>query len=96
MNGGTCYSNNLFCQCPENFAGDRCQYPIEICVPKKIGFNGNYKCSGTAFDLTCSISCPDGISFEFPPEEAYSCNFETEIFTPADVPKCVYGKVLNN
>lgn len=94
MNGGTCFFNNV-CQCPENFAGNHCQYSFERCSPKRIGFNGGYKCSGTQFDLSCSISCPPGINIEYPPAESYSCNFESGVFTPSKIPKCIYGKSFN-
>lgn len=44
--------------------------------------------------MSCTLSCPAEIDFEFPPATAYTCDFATGKFTPAKVPKCVYGKNL--
>jgi hypothetical protein len=90
QNNGKCVYTNT-CQCSQKFAGDQCQYPVENCSLKKTGFNGGYSCSGNREELACSVSCPPGIDFEFPPAKAFKCKFSTGQFTPAIVPKCVYG-----
>lgn len=90
-NGGQCVGPNT-CKCPEDFVGSHCQHSKEKCSPKKIGFNGNFECVGTQEDLSCSLKCPAGIEFEFPPQPIYKCKFATGVFTPSNVPKCVYGK----
>lgn len=89
-NGGSCADHNT-CQCPEDFTGPQCQYSIDHCSPKTLGFNGGYKCSGTATGMSCTISCPAGIQFDKPSASKYDCNYDTGRFTPS-LPKCVYGK----
>lgn len=42
--------------------------------------------------MSCSLTCPDNVPFEFPPQPAYKCKFTEGKFTPAKVPKCVYGE----
>ncbi|CRK93441.1 CLUMA_CG006977, isoform A [Clunio marinus] len=91
QNGGTCIHRNL-CQCTQEFAGPQCQYPVSRCAPTNIGFNGAYRCAGTSDDMTCTLSCPEGIQFESPPAAAYKCEFATGVFTPSKAPKCVYGE----
>lgn len=89
-NGGTCTSKN-FCKCPEDFAGAQCQYSVDRCSPKRVGFNGGFSCGGTQTGLRCTLTCPAGIDFEFPAASSYTCNFETGAFTPARLPNCDYG-----
>lgn len=43
--------------------------------------------------MSCTLSCPDGIKFDSPPAAAYTCKFDTGKFTPAKIPKCVYGEM---
>jgi len=90
-NGGTCIYRNT-CQCPQNFAGSYCQHSIDRCAPTKLGFNGGVRCTGTSTGLSCVVTCPEGISFTSPPAAAYECTFERGVFSPANVPKCVYGE----
>ncbi|KAJ8945046.1 hypothetical protein NQ318_019042 [Aromia moschata] len=63
-------------------------------VPKKLPVNGGYKCSGDGESVSCSISCPEGIQFEFQPEPFYTCHFSTGIFLPAHIPQCVYPDTM--
>lgn len=91
LNGGKCAGPNI-CKCPEDFVGSHCQHSKDNCSPKKVGFNGSFECVGTKDELSCSLKCPAGVEFEFPPEPIYKCKFETGVFTPSKVPKCVYGK----
>lgn len=91
QNGGTCIFHNT-CQCTKNFAGPQCEYPVDRCLPTKVGFNGGLRCSGTQTGMSCALSCPQGIEFEFSPAAAYTCEFSTGRFTPAKIPKCVYGE----
>ena len=94
-NGGTCVFHNL-CQCTKMFRGPSCQYSVERCSIKKTGINGGYKCSGSLSEMSCTIWCPDGIDFEFPPSPAYTCKYETGLFTPSRIPKCVFGQFSLN
>jgi hypothetical protein len=90
LNGGKCLSLNT-CQCAEEFRGPQCQYSVQNCNPKKINFNGGYKCQGSGDELACTIFCPDGVRFEFPPEKSYVCNYAVGKFLPERIPKCVFG-----
>lgn len=94
-NGGLCIFHNT-CQCPQNFAGPQCQYSIDRCSPKNIGFNGGVQCTGTSTGLSCTLNCPLGIKFESPPAAAYTCTFQSGKFTPAIAPKCAYGGFRNS
>lgn len=91
-NGGTCAGQNT-CHCDEGFVGAECQYSTDRCSPHHTGFNGGFKCSGTQIGLTCTISCPPEIDFEFPPAKDYTCDFATGTFKPAKIPKCVFGRI---
>lgn len=91
QNGGSCIFQNL-CQCPKTFRGPQCQYSVDRCSIKNTGFNGGFRCSGSASEMVCTISCPEGIDYEFPPADKYSCKFSTGVFTPARIPKCIYGE----
>ncbi|CAH1404838.1 unnamed protein product [Nezara viridula] len=90
QNGGICIGHN-FCECPQDFRGPRCEFPKEACDPRKLGFNGSYKCSGDDLQLKCYLSCPVGMKFSNPPASVYSCLYETGIFSPSTVPSCVFG-----
>jgi len=90
-NGGSCIFHNI-CRCPTNFVGSQCQYSVDRCAPHKIGFNGGIKCARTSTIMTCTLSCPQGVNFDSPPAAAYTCSFETAVFTPTRVPQCVYGE----
>lgn len=93
QNGGKCISYNV-CQCSKEFRGKYCQWNIERCSPKKLLFNGSYKCSGNADSLSCSLSCPNGIEFEFKPAEVYTCRYDIGEFSPRQVPKCIFGEII--
>lgn len=94
QNGGTCIFHNL-CQCPKNFRGPQCQYSVDRCSLKNTAFNGGFRCQGSATELECILNCPDGVDYEFPPASSYTCKYETGRFTPAPIPKCLFGKTLN-
>lgn len=91
MNGGSCVFHNM-CQCSRDFRGAHCQYSVDRCSIKNTNFNGGFRCSGSASEMSCTLNCPDGIDFEFPPATAYVCKFKTGKFTPERIPQCVYGK----
>lgn len=91
QHGGTCIYHNT-CQCPQNFAGAQCQHSIERCAPTKIGFNGGVRCTGTSTGMSCILHCPEGIRFDSPPAAAYKCSFDKGVFTPSNVPRCVYDE----
>ncbi|XP_017781781.1 PREDICTED: hemocytin [Nicrophorus vespilloides] len=94
QNGGNCLSLNV-CQCPQNFRGPQCQYSSSACSARKLQFNGPYNCTGNLDSFSCSISCPEGIQFEFFPESLYTCTYDTGVFLPSPVPQCVYPKNVN-
>ncbi|XP_056642321.1 hemocytin [Diorhabda sublineata] len=89
LNGGNCLSYNV-CQCPQDYRGSQCQYLASVCSPKLLDFNGGYNCSGNADTFSCSVSCPTGIDFEFPPAPVYTCSYSLGFFLPAPIPDCVY------
>jgi hypothetical protein len=74
------------------FRGSVCQYPVENCSPKKLGFNGGYNCSETGEELSCRLHCPEEINFDFPPAEVYTCKYSVAEFIPENVPKCLLRK----
>ncbi|XP_046389468.1 hemocytin isoform X2 [Ischnura elegans] len=90
QNGGICLSYNM-CQCPEDFRGPQCQYDASSCNAQKLQFNGAYNCTGSGMSFSCSISCPVGIEFEFPPAAIYTCSYETGLFSPSPIPQCKLG-----
>lgn len=92
INGGNCLSFNV-CQCPKEFRGPQCQYSVERCATTKLNFNGGFQCSGTAHVLSCKLTCPKTVNFEFQPADEYVCSYETGQFSPAKVPRCVFGKI---
>ncbi|XP_066254573.1 hemocytin [Euwallacea similis] len=89
LNGGSCLSFNV-CQCPQDFRGPQCQYSASACSAKQLQFNGGYNCSGDMDSFSCSISCPEGISFQFPPEPKYTCFYSQGQFLPSPQPQCVF------
>lgn len=91
LNGGSCVGHNV-CQCVGNFRGDNCQYnAVERCSPKKLGFNGTYKCSGSLDKMECTLTCPEGFYFERPSNNVFSCKYSDGFFTPSyGVPICDY------
>lgn len=90
-NGGNCLSYNV-CQCSKDFRGPQCQWGTERCATTKMKFNGGFSCSGTADVLSCRISCPKNVKFEFQPADVYTCSYATGEFSPSQVPRCVFGK----
>ncbi|XP_030749920.1 hemocytin [Sitophilus oryzae] len=94
LNGGNCLSFN-YCQCPQDFRGPQCQYSIDVCSVKKLQFNGGYNCSGDMTSFGCSLSCPEGIAFQFEPEPVYTCLYSTGEFQPSPIPQCVYPSNYN-
>lgn len=91
QNGGNCLSYNV-CQCPQNYRGPQCQYSIESCSPKRLQFNGAYNCSANNDEIQCALSCPHGVTFEFPPANFYVCGYALGVFQPSPVPKCQFRK----
>lgn len=89
MNGGNCLSFNV-CQCPQNYRGPQCQYSAELCSAKHLQFNGAYNCNGNAESFSCTLSCPEGIQFEFPPAPVYTCYYANGMFEPSNVPQCIF------
>lgn len=66
----------------------------DVCKAKRLQFNGGYNCSGSMDSVTCSLWCPSGIEFEFPPASGYTCTYAEGVFKPQPIPQCVYGKNL--
>jgi len=91
MNGGTCLSYNI-CRCPTNFVGSQCQYSVDRCATDRLGFNGGVRCVRTSTTMSCTLSCPQGVNFDSPPASTYTCSFTTGVFSPANVPKCLFGE----
>lgn len=94
LNGGNCLSYNV-CQCTKDFRGSQCQWGTERCATTKMTFNGGFSCSGSADSLTCKITCPKGVNFDFPPADSYTCTYSTGEFVPKKVPRCVFRKLLS-
>lgn len=67
---------------------------VEACSPKKIGFNGGFNCSGSGDIISCSLSCPQGVKFEFQPANKYSCDYSVGEFLPRNIPQCAFSKDL--
>lgn len=92
QNGGTCIFHDK-CRCTKDFVGSHCQYNInDRCSLRKKGFNGEIYCSINQQEAACTINCPIGIEFEYPKATVYKCNYDTDEFTPSNIPKCVYGE----
>lgn len=91
QNGGICLSYNV-CQCPQNYRGPQCQYDVESCTPKLLQFNGAYNCTGDNDQIKCVLSCPQSVSFEYPPAAQYICRYEKGQYEPSITPKCNYCK----
>lgn len=64
----------------------------DACSARKLGFNGGYNCSGSFDSFSCSLSCPEGVPFEFTPAPVYTCTYDVGIFQPLPIPQCVYGQ----
>ncbi|KAK2585761.1 hypothetical protein KPH14_010370 [Odynerus spinipes] len=92
QNGGNCLPKNI-CQCPQEYRGPQCQYSMDVCNTEKLGFNGGIYCTSSENINSCTLNCPLGVEFEFPPAAVYTCNYDTGIFLPQPIPQC---KVDNN
>lgn len=64
----------------------------DVCNARKLQFNGGFNCTGDSSGFSCSISCPAGIEFNFPPSPVYKCLYETGVFLPQPIPQCKFGK----
>lgn len=64
----------------------------ESCDIRRLVFNGNYNCSGDSQALTCTLKCPSGMNFQTEPAAHYVCLYETGVFQPSDVPKCIFSE----
>lgn len=60
-----------------------------------MGFNGGFFCSNIDDTYSCTINCPTGVEFEFPPASVYICNYETGVFMPQPIPQCNYSENMN-
>ncbi|XP_070162344.1 hemocytin isoform X2 [Polyergus mexicanus] len=92
QNGGNCLPTNL-CQCPQDYRGPQCQYSADTCDAEKLRFNGGYYCTGDSETYSCTLNCPAGVEFEFPPATTYTCTYNKGVFEPQPIPQC---KVDNN
>lgn len=63
----------------------------DVCNARRLNHNGGYNCSGDTEGFSCSVYCPDGVQFEYPPSPLYRCLYETGVFIPRPVPRCLYG-----
>lgn len=91
FNGGRCLPNNL-CDCPQEFRGPQCNYPVKNCAPELMNFNGGYNCTiGSSF-LRCSLKCGVNGVFEYPPAAVYSCEYAKAKFTPEPIPQCIFAR----
>ncbi|GAB6030548.1 hypothetical protein CHUAL_007413 [Chamberlinius hualienensis] len=84
-NGGHCFGNNR-CVCAPGFRGDYCQYPYSNCDAGSF-FSGSWACNNTNRETLCTVSCPPGMQFDFPPANVYSCDL-IGVWTPKLSPKC--------
>jgi len=64
----------------------------ERCSLRNMPFNGSLSCNGTSEYFTCSVFCPPGMSFSFPPAHRYTCYYQTGVFSPSNVPQCQFGQ----
>ncbi|XP_053978189.1 hemocytin [Hylaeus volcanicus] len=94
QNGGNCLPSN-FCQCPQAYRGPQCQYSADACSGEKMGFNGGFYCSSDGDSYSCTLNCPVGVEFEFPPVTTYKCLYETGVFEPQPIPQCKYSENKN-
>lgn len=60
-----------------------------------MGFNGGFFCSSVDDSYSCTLNCPAGIEFEFPPATAYICSYDTGVFYPQPIPQCKYSENMN-
>lgn len=58
------------------------------CDVEKLRFNGGYYCTGVGETYSCTLNCPTGVEFEFPPAAAYVCTYDKGIFEPQPIPQC--------
>lgn len=65
----------------------------DTCDAEKLRFNGGYYCNGDSETYSCTLNCPAGVEFEFPPATAYTCTYDKGVFEPQPIPQC---KVDNN
>lgn len=63
------------------------------CNTEKLRFNGGYYCTGVGDSYSCTLNCPPGVEFEFPPAATYTCTYDKGVFEPQPIPQC---KVDNN
>ncbi|XP_026826604.1 hemocytin isoform X2 [Ooceraea biroi] len=87
QNGGNCLPMNL-CQCPQDYRGPQCQYLANACDAEKLRFNGGYHCTSVGDTYSCTLKCPVGVEFEFPPAESYVCTYDRGTFEPQPIPQC--------
>ncbi|XP_063975011.1 hemocytin [Diachasmimorpha longicaudata] len=86
-NGGICLALNT-CQCPQDFRGQQCQFHVDRCNVRNLAFNGGYQCHGDSYSYSCTLNCPEGVEFSFPPAAEYTCKYETGVYEPQQVPEC--------
>lgn len=67
----------------------------DACNGKRMGFNGGFYCSSDGESYSCTLNCPAGVEFEFPPAAAYTCSYETGVFVPQPIPQCKYSENMN-
>lgn len=58
------------------------------CDAEKLRFNGGYHCTSVGDAYSCTLKCPTGVEFEFPPAESYVCTYDKGIFEPQPIPRC--------
>ena len=61
------------------------------CLKPANPVNGTATCQSTPTTMQCSISCPTGFKFEYPPAAEYVCRDGTWSPRPT-FPKCIAGK----
>lgn len=60
------------------------------CSSDKLGFNGIAECKMIDVETyECILSCPQGMTIEFPAAESYVCRFADGYFEPKSVPRCL-------
>ncbi|EDW29183.1 GL18548 [Drosophila persimilis] len=89
LNGGKCIAANV-CECPPNFRGKQCQYPVSSC--NITTFNGNFQCDHAPDRSECRLTCPSlpGVSVQGTLQSLYVCDYSTGQFQPTPAVKCIY------
>ncbi|ALC44456.1 Hml, partial [Drosophila busckii] len=65
---------------------------ITSCNVTNTNFNGNYKCAYDRDEARCTFTCPEvpGLRVEGRLNIEYRCPYQTGVYAPAPLPRCIY------